>query len=110
MEDAVGSPFDDVLVGTVESNILSGLDGDDRIEAGPGNDRLIGGAGNDLLSGGAGDDAADQSGSPSDVGQDTLLSIEAVIRGEGAAGEGSGVPTEPVSGGQPEDPPPGFSR
>lgn len=47
---------DDYLFGTSAGELLQGLGGDDRIDAGAGNDTLIGGAGSDQLKGGGGDD------------------------------------------------------
>jgi Ca2+-binding RTX toxin-like protein len=61
----VGTPWDDVLVGTrgktimcgLEGNdVLSGLQGKDVLVGGDGNDTLNGGNGKDLLLGGEGDD------------------------------------------------------
>jgi Ca2+-binding RTX toxin-like protein len=49
-ENAVGSSFDDHLIGDAQSNVLSG---------GAGNDTLTGGRGADTLNGGAGSDTAD---------------------------------------------------
>lgn len=60
-----GSPLDDVMIGSIGSQIFDGGDGndelhgdagDDQLRGGLGNDMLIGGAGNDRLSGGTGDD------------------------------------------------------
>lgn len=66
-ERAAGGPFDDVLVGSHESNVLSGGKGDDRIEGGGGPDVVRGGPGNDVVGGGPGDD--DVAG---DAGDDAL--------------------------------------
>jgi Ca2+-binding RTX toxin-like protein len=61
----VGTPGDDLLVGTKGADVICGLAGDDVIrgkggndviKAGPGDDRLLGGGGQDLLKAGAGDD------------------------------------------------------
>jgi Ca2+-binding RTX toxin-like protein len=49
IENAIGTPGDDVLVGDGGANSLDGIAGDDRIAGGPGDDTLIGGAGSDLL-------------------------------------------------------------
>jgi Ca2+-binding RTX toxin-like protein len=46
-ENAVGSSFDDRLIGNAQANELSGGAGDDTLTGGGGADRLIGGAGSD---------------------------------------------------------------
>ena len=43
VEDLLGSPASDVIVGTEEANALAGADGDDRIDGGGGDDALDGG-------------------------------------------------------------------
>jgi Ca2+-binding RTX toxin-like protein len=50
VEDAIGSPFNDSMTGSAESNLLVGLDGDDS---------LFGLDGDDLLDGDVGTDSAD---------------------------------------------------
>ena len=57
IENVVGSPGDDLIVGDGEDNVISGGDGDDVIRAEAGNDTLDGGAGDDLLRGSAGVDS-----------------------------------------------------
>jgi Ca2+-binding RTX toxin-like protein len=57
--DLIGTEAGEMLYGDYHSNLLSGLGGNDRIEAGSGNDQLSGGDGNDLLRGGAGVDSFD---------------------------------------------------
>ncbi|SDK25260.1 MULTISPECIES: VCBS domain-containing protein [Bradyrhizobium] len=97
----VGTLGADVLTGTAGNDAIDGLDGNDTISGGAGNDQLYGNLGNDTLSGGAGDDRldggpgfdratyADATGgitvdltagtaSGPGVGNDTLVSIEAV--------------------------------
>ncbi|MBM7517918.1 calcium-binding protein [Nocardioides nitrophenolicus] len=49
IENAHGSPFDDVLVGTAGVNQLDGKGGDDVLDGGLGNDDLQGGAGVDTV-------------------------------------------------------------
>ena len=49
VENAAGSSFDDVLIGTSGENMLWGYAGDDILTGGAGVDRLYGGAGNDTL-------------------------------------------------------------
>jgi len=77
IENAIGTNFDDTILGNAADNILEGgagndtLDGregadqlaggpgDDQLLGGPGNDQLDGGADNDVLAGGAGEDLLD---------------------------------------------------
>lgn len=75
-ENAVGSFYDDHIIGNAQANVLSG---------GGGNDILTGGGGHDTLNGGAGSDTADYSDATSGVrlqlgggrsGGDTYISIE----------------------------------
>lgn len=72
IENAVGSAFNDVLLGNELANVLSGGDGDDLLDGRGGNDTLLGGNGRDLfrvgagvvtVDGGAGDDTAVFAGS-----------------------------------------------
>ena len=88
VENAIGSFFDDGLVGSNKDNILRGFAGDDVLYAGGGDDILIGDEGADFLSGGVGFDtlAVDHAGITSidlEAGTtsegDTLTSIEAVF-------------------------------
>ncbi|MCA0257005.1 MAG: cadherin domain-containing protein, partial [Proteobacteria bacterium] len=76
IENVTGSALNDVLIGNVEANMLTGGDGNDRLEGaegddiligGAGDDILIGGAGADVLQGGAGDDMVDYSASSAGV-------------------------------------------
>jgi Ca2+-binding RTX toxin-like protein len=48
IENAVGSAFDDILVGDGGVNRLEGGGGNDRIDGGAGADTMIGGTGNDI--------------------------------------------------------------
>jgi Ca2+-binding RTX toxin-like protein len=74
-ENAVGSSFDDHLIGNAQANVLSG---------GAGDDTLTGGRGADRLNGGAGSDTADYADATSGVrlrlgggsAGDTYISIE----------------------------------
>jgi hypothetical protein len=59
LENVIGTPFDDKLVGAGGPNLLSGGDGDDTLFGGRGDDTLLGGTGDDLLSGGPGADTLD---------------------------------------------------
>lgn len=93
VENAVGSFFDDHIIGNDQANELSG---------GSGNDTLSGGEGADTLNGGAGSDTADYANATSGVklnlqrekfGGDTYISIENLagsgfddrLKGDGAA-------------------------
>lgn len=92
-ENAVGSFYDDHLIGNAQANVLSGGSGDDI---------LTGGGGADTLNGGAGSDTADYADATSGVrlqlgagrsGGDTYISIENLagsgfndqLTGDGAA-------------------------
>ena len=56
VENAVGSQFDDRILGNAKGNRLFGQDGDDTILGRDGKDRLYGSAGGDTLKGEAGND------------------------------------------------------
>ncbi|MEA5504711.1 calcium-binding protein [Halotia wernerae UHCC 0503] len=56
IENAVGSDFNDTIIGNSSDNILVGGAGNDAINGDKGNDILIGDAGDDLLNGGLGND------------------------------------------------------
>lgn len=66
IENAAGSAFDDVLVGTSApaggANIFNGLSGNDLLVGGRGDDTLYGGDGDDTLYGQQGDDIIDGEG------------------------------------------------
>lgn len=49
VENAIGSEYNDVLIGNEEDNILKGEDGDDIIVAGGGYDQIRGGDGDDII-------------------------------------------------------------
>ncbi|HEU0097908.1 MAG TPA: calcium-binding protein [Allosphingosinicella sp.] len=59
IENAVGSAFDDQLLGSGGANRLEGGDGHDYMRGVGGNDTLLGGGGDDYLGGGFGDDVID---------------------------------------------------
>ncbi len=122
----------DTLTGGTGNDAIDGLDGNDVISGGGGNDQLYGSAGNDILTGGAGDDRLDggagydkasyadaaagvaidltagtahgiAAGDTANVGNDTLVAIEAVIGSEfadtfNAAGftGSTGIPGRPI--------------
>jgi Ca2+-binding RTX toxin-like protein len=52
--NAIGSPYDDTIVGNGANNVLSGLEGNDTISGGNGNDTINGGPGTDSCDGGPG--------------------------------------------------------
>ena len=54
-----GGPGDDVLIGTVDADVIHGFGGNDIIEGLDGDDVMCGGDGNDILRGGAGGDTLD---------------------------------------------------
>lgn len=56
VENAVGTRWDDRLVGNAAANRLRGLAGDDALIGRPGADVLVGGRGQDIMRGGGGDD------------------------------------------------------
>lgn len=55
--NGTGTNGNNFLMGNAAANVLSGLDGDDSIQAGDGNDTIDGGIGNDSIDGGLGNDA-----------------------------------------------------
>jgi Ca2+-binding RTX toxin-like protein len=67
IENAVGSAFNDVLLGNTGDNRLIGGLGNDQLTGANGNDTLIGGGGLDALNGGNGVDTADYSASAARV-------------------------------------------
>ncbi len=90
VENLTGSPYDDVLVGDANRNVLAGRDGDDTISAGAGYDLLVGGSGDDSLDGGSETDEAGFWDAPGPVtanltagtatgdGNDSLTDIESL--------------------------------
>ena len=56
IENAIGSKFNDQIIGNDTKNNLKGGFGNDKLIGGKGNDKLIGGSGNDKLIGGKGND------------------------------------------------------
>ena len=56
IEDVMGSPHSDTIVGDNHRNVLSGLPGDDTLNGRGGLDTLIGSQDDDTLNGGVGDD------------------------------------------------------
>ncbi|HWI82112.1 M10 family metallopeptidase [Ramlibacter sp.] len=58
IEDAIGSPYADLIVGNAAPNRLTGGAGNDTLRGGAGDDVLAGQAGSDQLDGGLGEDVA----------------------------------------------------
>lgn len=58
IQDAVGTAYDDAIIGNGAGNWLRGGAGHDRLEGRGGNDVMAGGTGNDVLDGGEGLDTA----------------------------------------------------
>jgi Ca2+-binding RTX toxin-like protein len=56
VEDAVGGPLDDVLIGNDRPNRMLGMGGNDLLDGAGGDDELQGGDGDDDITGGDGDD------------------------------------------------------
>lgn len=56
IESVIGSPFNDVIIGTNAANLLVGGGGGDWLMGKGGDDAIVGGEGNDLLDGETGDD------------------------------------------------------
>jgi Ca2+-binding RTX toxin-like protein len=56
IENVVGSPQDDIIIGNDRANRLDGGPGNDKLFGGNGRDTLVGGSGNDVLHGGEGVD------------------------------------------------------
>ena len=65
-EHVIGSPYEDLITGDANNNILFGGDGIDTLQGGEGDDYLSRGAGEDILMGGPGDDVL-EGGSDSDI-------------------------------------------
>ncbi|PWS35140.1 hypothetical protein DFH01_22780 [Falsiroseomonas bella] len=57
IESAIGSGFDDVMVGDNDANVFDGRAGADTLQGGAAADTLYGDSGNDLLEGGTGNDS-----------------------------------------------------
>lgn len=64
IEAAIGSGFDDMLLGDAAANFFDGLDGNDTFAGGLGNDFFDGDAGNDQFDGGPGLDGVTYSFAP----------------------------------------------
>lgn len=62
VENVIGTPYPDTLLGDAAANTLVGLKGADTIRGRGGNDTLRGGGGADVLKGGQGDDVLEGGG------------------------------------------------
>jgi Ca2+-binding RTX toxin-like protein len=101
IEHAIGSAFDDRIVGNDVANSLLGSDGNDSIDGGAGNDTIDGGIGNDLLVGGDGDDQL-----AGDNGNDLLIGAAGNDTLDGGAGNdvlSGGAGNDSVQGGSEND-------
>ena len=83
IENLVGSPYDDVLLGDRQGNLLEGRAGTDTLDGREGEDMLIGGSGSDKLIGGADKDVFQfdfrrpgEFDSPPDIGDDVIMDWE----------------------------------
>jgi SpoIID/LytB domain protein len=91
IENVVGSPGDDRIIGNNKANRLEGGDGDDALRGRGGGDVIIGGPGADDLAGGLGPDRLDGSGGNdlvnyADSGEAVTINLGS---GEAAGGEGN---------------------
>ena len=125
IEDAIGSQYDDALVGSNEANniqgelgndIVSGFGGNDILSGGEGNDELYGGqkgnqllvSGNDFLNGGLGADLLDGGDGIDTASYSTSTEAVSVslVEGSGTEGDAEGdtlVAIENVFGSDNED-------
>lgn len=97
IENAIGTAYDDRLIGNDGANTLIGGAGNDVLNGGAGDDILRGGAGNDTIDGGAGYDVLDLSDatgavsvnmaagtvSGAGIGTDHFTNIEEILFGTG---------------------------
>lgn len=97
-EGVIGSPGNDLVVGTDASERFSLGPGDDQLSAGDGNDTADGGDGNDLLRGGRGNDVLVGGAGSDTVTYDERTSGEPVIVSL-AAGRGGGAGEDDLLGG-----------
>jgi hypothetical protein len=75
LQNVVGSPFNDALVGGAAGSILIGGAGADKLSGGAGRNLLVGGAGGDNLVGGAADDILIGGTTTFDADKAALMSI-----------------------------------
>lgn len=110
IENAIGSQFGDLLIGSDGDNKLHGgdgnddiygLDGDDMLWGDAGNDIIGGGDGNDMVHGGEGDDTLG-----GDAGDDTLMGGDGADMLDGGAGDdmlNGGAGADTIDGGDGTD-------
>lgn len=82
---AIGSAFDDTLIGDDGDNSFVGGDGDDSLSSGDGDDALVGGNGEDSLFAGDGDDELDGGAGADIIDGGAGLGDEISYRGSAAA-------------------------
>jgi Ca2+-binding RTX toxin-like protein/streptogramin lyase len=69
-QDVIGTPFDDLIVGSNEGNVIDGGAGEDIVRGGGGTDQIYGGPGQDYLDGGgaaSGSDSLEGGGGTGDA-------------------------------------------
>jgi Ca2+-binding RTX toxin-like protein len=90
IEGAIGTRFDDILIGDDSRNQFQGLGGDDFIDGNGGDDLLDGGEGNDTILAGEGNDIVDAGSGNDEIqgegGDDTLIGGEGEDDIEGGDG------------------------
>ncbi len=69
-QNVIGTPFDDLIIGSSAANVIDAGPGNDIVRGGGGDDRIYGGAGDDYLDGERGQQTASVHGGP---GNDTCL-------------------------------------
>jgi len=77
IEAAIGSPYDDTMLGGAGNDKLEGVGGNHKLYGYGGDDTLDGGVGNDLINGGDGTDTASYAASGSAVTVDLALNASA---------------------------------
>jgi Ca2+-binding RTX toxin-like protein len=79
---ANGTAFNDVYIGSVLTDQLSGAGGDDQLSGGAGDDVLLGEKGSDRLEGGMGNDYL-EAGADSALAQGRSAGVDSLLGGEG---------------------------
>jgi Ca2+-binding RTX toxin-like protein len=101
VENAIGTVFDDLIIGNELSNTLNGHRGNDTIYANGGNDLLIGNDGNDRLYAGIGNDSI-----TGDNGNDTIYGedgADVIDAGIGKDRVWAGIGEDAIHGGADND-------
>jgi Ca2+-binding RTX toxin-like protein len=88
IENIIGTPFHDYIIGNLLDNLIDGLAGNDKIVGNQGNDALTGGLGNDELTGSDGFLVSDFDRLDGGAGDDTVYADAADL----TAGQIQGVP------------------